>query len=59
VTVAELVGTLTGVGYALNFALGNLSMREIMAWTVVLVISLLALQGLVHLIEAYALRWRK
>jgi ABC-type nitrate/sulfonate/bicarbonate transport system permease component len=59
VTVAELVGTLTGVGYALNFALGNLSMREIMAWTVVLVISLLALQGLVYLIEAYALRWRK
>jgi NitT/TauT family transport system permease protein len=59
VTVAELVGTLTGVGYALNFALGNLSMREIMAWTVVLVIALLALQGLVHLIEAYALRWRE
>jgi ABC-type nitrate/sulfonate/bicarbonate transport system permease component len=59
VTVAELVGTLTGVGYALNFALGNLSMKEIMAWTVVLVISLLALQGLVYLIEAYALRWRK
>jgi ABC-type nitrate/sulfonate/bicarbonate transport system permease component len=59
VTVAELVGTLTGVGYALNFALGNLSVREIMAWTVVLVISLLALQGLVYLIEAYALRWRK
>jgi ABC-type nitrate/sulfonate/bicarbonate transport system permease component len=50
---------LTGVGYALNFALGNLSMKEIMAWTVVLVISLLALQGLVYLIEAYALRWRK
>ncbi|MDJ0274101.1 MAG: ABC transporter permease subunit [Aigarchaeota archaeon] len=59
VTVAELVGTLTGVGYALNFALGNLSIREIMAWTVVLVASLLALQGLVYLIESWALRWRR
>lgn len=59
VTVAELVGTLTGVGYALNFALGNLSIREIMAWTVVLVVSLMALQGLVYMLESWALRWRR
>ncbi|MEM2581940.1 MAG: ABC transporter permease subunit [Candidatus Caldarchaeum sp.] len=59
VTVAELVGTLTGIGYALNFALGQQSIREITAWTIVLVSSLLALQGIVYLIEKRLLRWRK
>ncbi len=59
VTVAELVGTLTGIGYALNFALGQQSIREITAWTIVLVISLLSLQAVVYIIEKRLLRWRK
>ncbi|MEM4559952.1 MAG: ABC transporter permease subunit [Candidatus Caldarchaeum sp.] len=59
VTVAELVGTLTGIGYALNFALGQQSIREITAWTIVLVVSLLCLQGVVYLAEKRLLRWRK
>jgi ABC-type nitrate/sulfonate/bicarbonate transport system permease component len=59
VTVAELVGTLTGIGYALNFALGQQSIREITAWTIILVASLLALQGVISLIEKRLLRWRK
>jgi len=59
VTIAELVGTLSGIGYALNFALGNLSLREIFAWTIVLVVILLSLQGIVYGIESKMLRWRK
>jgi NitT/TauT family transport system permease protein len=59
VTVAELVGTLTGIGYALNFALGQQSIREITAWTIVLVVSLLALQGVVYMFEKRLLRWRR
>lgn len=59
VTIAELVGTLTGIGYALNFALGQQSIREITAWTIVLVVALLSLQGVIYLIEKKLLRWRK
>ena len=58
VTVAELVGTVSGIGYALNFALGNLSLAEIFAWTLVLVAILLSLQGIVYGIESKLLKWR-
>jgi len=52
------VGTVSGIGYALNFALGNLSLAEIFAWTLVLVAILLSLQGIVYGIESKLLRWR-
>ncbi|MDJ0269306.1 MAG: ABC transporter permease subunit [Aigarchaeota archaeon] len=58
VTVAELVGTISGIGYALNFALGNLSLAEIFAWSLVLVTILLSLQGVVYMLEARLLKWR-
>ncbi len=58
VTIAELVGAVTGIGHGLVMAQEMFSVAEVFAWTVVLVLILLAFQGLVNVIERKTLRWR-
>ena len=58
VTIAELVGALTGIGHGLVVAQEMFSVAEVFAWTVVLVAILFALQAIVTLVERRALSWR-
>lgn len=58
VTIAELVGAVSGIGHGLVMAQEMFSVAEVFAWTVVLVLILLALQGLVNIIERKTLHWR-
>ena len=58
VTIAELVGAVSGIGHGLVIAQEMFSVAEVFAWTVVLVLILLALQGLVNIIERKTLHWR-
>jgi NitT/TauT family transport system permease protein len=59
VTIAELVGALTGIGHGLVVAQEMFSVAEVFAWTLVLVAILFALQGIIMFAERRVLRWRK
>jgi NitT/TauT family transport system permease protein len=56
--VAELVGATLGVGYQLLSAQQVFNMAGAVAWTLVLVIALAAIQGVLTTIEGHLLRWR-
>ena len=58
VTIAELVGAVSGIGHGLVMAQEMFSVAEVFAWTAVLVLILFVLQGLVIYIEHKTLRWR-
>jgi ABC-type nitrate/sulfonate/bicarbonate transport system permease component len=58
VVVAELVGSTGGVGDELMRQQQNFDMAGAIAWTIVLVAFVLAMQGLIGAIEAHALRYR-
>jgi NitT/TauT family transport system permease protein len=58
VTIAELVGAVSGIGHGLVLAQETFSVAEVFAWTAVLVLILIALQGLVNIIERKTLHWR-
>ena len=58
VTIAELVGAVSGIGHGLVLAQEMFSIAEVFAWTVILVLILLAMQGLVNVIERKTLHWR-
>ena len=58
VTIAELVGAVTGIGHQLSVAQELFSVADVFAWTLVLVVLLLLLEALVARIEARVLRWR-
>jgi NitT/TauT family transport system permease protein len=58
VTIAELVGAVTGIGHGLVIAQEMFSVAQVFAWTGVLVLILFALQLIVTAIETRALRWR-
>ena len=58
VTIAELVGAVTGIGYGLVVAQELFSVADVFAWTVVLVVILFAAEAIVARVEARALRWR-
>ena len=58
VTIAELVGAVTGIGHQLSVAQELFSVADVFAWTVVLVALLFLLEGLVARVEARLLRWR-
>jgi NitT/TauT family transport system permease protein len=58
VTIAELVGAVNGIGHGLVLAQEMLSISDVFAWTIILVVILYALQGLVSLAEHHLLRWR-
>lgn len=58
VTIAELVGATSGIGYGLTVAQSNFSIADIFAWTLILILMLLASHGIVSLLERKMLRWR-
>jgi len=58
VTIAELVGAVTGIGHRLAVSQELFSVADVFAWTLVLVTLLFVLEALVVRIEARVLRWR-
>ena len=58
VVVAELVGATGGVGYELLQQQQVFDMAGAIAWTIVLVVFVLAVQGVISAIEAHALSYR-
>jgi NitT/TauT family transport system permease protein len=58
VTIAELVGAVTGIGHQLSVAQELFSVSDVFAWTIVLVVLLFLLEALVARAEARLLRWR-
>jgi NitT/TauT family transport system permease protein len=58
VTIAELVGAVTGIGHQLSVAQELFSVADVFAWTVVLVLLLFLLEAVVARVEARVLRWR-
>ena len=55
---AELVSVSTGMGARMGLAQNNFEMEGVIAWTALLVILNLSVQGLVALIEKSLLKWR-
>ena len=58
VTIAELVGAVTGIGHQLSVAQELFSVADVFAWTLVLVVLLFLLEAVVTRVEARILRWR-
>ena len=58
VTIAELVGAVTGIGHQLSVAQELFSVADVFAWTLVLVALLFLLEAMVARVEARVLRWR-
>lgn len=58
VTIAELVGAVTGIGHQLSVAQELFSVADVFAWTVVLVALLFLLEAIVARVEHRLLRWR-
>jgi len=58
VTIAELVGAVTGIGHQLSVAQELFSVADVFAWTLVLVVLLFLLEAVVARLEARILRWR-
>jgi ABC-type nitrate/sulfonate/bicarbonate transport system permease component len=58
VTMAELVGAVTGIGYGLVVAQELFSVADVFAWTVILVAILFVAEALVTRVEERTLRWR-
>jgi NitT/TauT family transport system permease protein len=58
VTIAELVGAVTGIGHQLAVAQELFSVADVFAWTLVLVALLFLLEAVVAKVEQRVLRWR-
>jgi NitT/TauT family transport system permease protein len=59
VTVVELIGLSSGVGYMLNYWFGNFSMIQVLAWTLLFTITLLIIEfAIIKPIEGRLTRWR-
>src|SRR5262252_102373 len=58
VTIAELVGAVTGIGHQLSVAQELFSVADVFAWTLVLVALLFLLEAGVSRVETRLLRWR-
>jgi NitT/TauT family transport system permease protein len=58
VTIAELVGAVTGIGHQLSVAEELFSVSDVFAWTLVLVVLLFLLEAVVARVEKRLLRWR-
>lgn len=58
VTIAELVGAVTGIGYQLAVAQELFSVADVFAWTLILVVMLFAAEALVAVLERRKLAWR-
>ncbi|HYB42294.1 MAG TPA: ABC transporter permease subunit [Candidatus Methylomirabilis sp.] len=58
VTIAELVGAVSGIGYGLVVAQELFSVADVFAWTFVLVAILFAAEAVLARVEQRVLRWR-
>jgi ABC-type nitrate/sulfonate/bicarbonate transport system permease component len=58
VTIAELVGAVTGIGYGLVVAQELFSVAEVFAWTLILVVLLFLAEAVLTQVEERVLRWR-
>jgi NitT/TauT family transport system permease protein len=58
VTIAELVGAVTGIGYGLVVAQELFSVSEVFEWTLILVALLFAAEAVLTHVEERLLRWR-
>lgn len=58
VTMAELVGAVTGIGHQLAVAQELFSVANVFAWTIILVALLFMLELGVSVLETRLLRWR-
>jgi NitT/TauT family transport system permease protein len=58
VTIAELVGAVTGIGHQLAVAQELFSVADVFAWTLVLVALLFLLEAVIARVEQRVLRWR-
>ncbi|HEV8439684.1 MAG TPA: ABC transporter permease subunit [Methylomirabilota bacterium] len=58
VTIAELVGAVTGIGYGLVVAQELFSVADVFAWTLVLVVILFLAEAVLTRVEERVLRWR-
>jgi NitT/TauT family transport system permease protein len=58
VTMAELVGAISGIGYGLVIAQELFSVADVFAWTLVLVVILFIAEAILTRIEERMLRWR-
>lgn len=58
VTIAELVGAVSGIGYGLVIAQELFSVAEVFAWSLVLVAVLFFFQAIVDILERTWLAWR-
>jgi NitT/TauT family transport system permease protein len=58
VTIAELVGAVTGIGYGLVVAQELFSVSVVFAWTLILVVLLFVAEAALTRVEARMLRWR-
>jgi ABC-type nitrate/sulfonate/bicarbonate transport system permease component len=58
VTIAELVGALSGIGHGLELAEEMFTIADVYAWTLILVLILLAFETAFAFVERRALRWR-
>ncbi len=58
VTIAELVGAVTGIGHQLAVAQELFSVADVFAWTLILVALLFLLEAVIARVEHRVLRWR-
>tara|TARA_B110000503_G_C7172487_1_gene425024 strand:- start:8223 stop:9077 length:855 start_codon:yes stop_codon:yes gene_type:complete len=59
VTVVELIGLSSGVGYMLHWWFGNFSMTQVLAWTLLFTITLLLIENFIlKPVEKHLTRWR-
>jgi ABC-type nitrate/sulfonate/bicarbonate transport system permease component len=58
VTIAELVGAVTGIGYGLVVAQELFSVSDVFAWTLILVVILFVAEAILTRVEERVLRWR-
>ncbi|TNC25728.1 ABC transporter permease [Amycolatopsis alkalitolerans] len=59
VTIVELLGLSSGVGYTLNYWFGNFNMVQVLAWTLLFTVALLIAEfAILKPIEARLTRWR-
>jgi NitT/TauT family transport system permease protein len=58
VTIAELVGAVSGIGYGLTVAQELFSVADVFAWTLVLVAILFVAEAILMRVEEHYLRWR-
>ncbi len=58
VTIAELVGAVTGIGYGLVVAQELFSVADVFAWTLILVVILFVAEAVLTRVEERMLRWR-